>query len=223
VPLKFRQLTSVSKSCAAAMQRNSKIGVLQNRFATLRILLIRCDRDWNLRSKLTVAAEIRRLREQIELQNTVHCRIAMSSFNINALSDDECLVKYRFTKNDIGFISKLIPWDICLDHRGRMRNTRRRYRIHTVVATAILLHRLSTASRWVDVEGEFGKRSACLAEVFYHTLELFNSNFGTLIRTWPIELLRAGNRIREARIRERIPAAKCNRVYRCNRACNRNT
>jgi hypothetical protein len=115
----------------------------------------------------------------------------MSSFNINALSDEECLVKYRFTENDIGFISKLIPWDICLDHRGRMRTTRRRYRIHTVVATAILLRRLSTASRWVDVEGEFGKQSACLAEVFYHTLELFNSNFGTLIRTWPVELIQA--------------------------------
>jgi hypothetical protein len=116
-PHKFRQLTSVSKSCAAAMQRNSKIGVLQKRFSTLRIFLVRRERDWNLTSKLAVAAEIRRLREQIELQNTVRCRIAMLSFNINALSDEECLVKYRFTKNYIGFISKLIPWDSCLDHR----------------------------------------------------------------------------------------------------------
>jgi hypothetical protein len=188
---KFRQLTSVSKSCAAAMQRNSKIGVLQKRFSTLRIFLIRRERDWNLRSQLAVAAEIRRLREQIELQNTMRCRIAMSSFNINVLSDEECLVKYRFTRNDIGFISKLIPWDSCLDHRGRMRTTRRRYRIDTVEATAILLRRLSTVSRWVDVEGEFGKHSACLAEIFYHTLELFHSKFGTLIRTWPVELLQA--------------------------------
>jgi hypothetical protein len=105
------------------MKRNSKIGVLQKRFPTLRIFLIRRERDWNLRSKLAVAAEIRRLREQIELQNTMRCRIAMSSFNINALSDEECLVKYRFTRNDIGFISKLIPWDSCLDHRGRMSSS----------------------------------------------------------------------------------------------------
>jgi DDE superfamily endonuclease len=35
------------------------------------------------------------------------------------------------------------------------------------------------------------KHSACLAEIFYHALELFYSKFGTLIRTWPVEFLQA--------------------------------
>jgi transposase len=152
------------------------------------------------------------------LQNTVRCRIAMSFFNINALSNEECLVKNLFIKIYIGFISKLIPVESFLDHCGRMRNTRRRYRIDIVEATAILLRRLSTVSRWVDVEGEFGKHSACLAEIVYHALELFHSKFGTLIRTWPVERLQAQATEYEVRIREKIPAIKCHRVYRWNRA-----
>jgi hypothetical protein len=52
----------------------------------------------------------------------------------------------------------------------------------------ILLRRLSSPSRWVDLQTEFGKRSACLTEIFYHTLELFYSKFGPVIQTWPERL-----------------------------------
>jgi DDE superfamily endonuclease len=37
----------------------------------------------------------------------------------------------------------------------------------------------------VDVQFEFGKHSACITEIFYHTLELFHSKFGERILTWP--------------------------------------
>jgi hypothetical protein len=73
--------------------------------------------------------------------------------------------------------SGLIPWENYLDYHGRMRTRRRRYRIDPVEATAIFLRRLATVSRWVDVQDEFGKHSACLTEIFYHTIELFYSKF----------------------------------------------
>jgi hypothetical protein len=77
-------------------------------------------------------------------------------------------------RKDDGFISELIPWDQCLDEYGRMRTARRRSRIDPMEATSIFLRRLSTVARWVDVQEEFGKHTACLTEIFYHTLELFS-------------------------------------------------
>jgi hypothetical protein len=65
-----------------------------------------------------------------------------------------------------------------------MRTGRRRYCIDPVEATAIMLRRMATASHCVDVQFEFGKHSACLTDIFYHTLELFHSKFGERIMTW---------------------------------------
>jgi hypothetical protein len=56
-------------------------------------------------------------------------------------------------------------------------------------ATAVLLRRLSTVSHWVDLQEEFGKHSACLTEIFYHTLELVYSKFSPLMTTWPRVIL----------------------------------
>jgi hypothetical protein len=116
------------------------------------------------------------------------CRIVMTCFNISSLSDQECLVRYRLRRNDVGFISNLVPWEASLDQYGRMRTARRRYRIDPVEATAIFLRRLSSPICLVDIRDEFGKHITCLTEIFYHTLDLFYSKFGPRIQTWPEEL-----------------------------------
>jgi hypothetical protein len=151
----------------------------------MRSILILRNREWALRKKLPVAVEIRRLKNQVVLHDLPRCRILMHSFNINALSNQECLVRYLFTREDVGFISRLIPWELSLYEFGRMRTGRRHYCIYPVEATAIMPRRMATASRWVDVQFEFVKHSACLTEIFYHTLELFHSKFGEGIMTWP--------------------------------------
>jgi DDE superfamily endonuclease len=171
------------------MQRDEQCGVLSRRLATLSVFSELRDQEWTIRTKISVAVEISRLREQLRLRNTARCRIRKSFFNINSLSDHECLIRYRFKKKDIGFISDMIPWEAALDPNGRMRTARRRYRIDSVEATAILLRRLSSPSRWVDLQAEFGKHSACLTEIFYHTLELFYAKFGSVIQTWPERLV----------------------------------
>jgi hypothetical protein len=68
---------------------------------------------------------------------------------------------------------------------GRMRTGRRRYCIDPVDETVIMLRKMVTASRRADVQFEFGKHSACLTEIVYHTLELFHSKVGERIMTWP--------------------------------------
>ena len=172
------------------MQRDVQQGVLRKRLTVLQNFLILGKSENGLRVKLAVTAEIRRLQEQIELQKMARCRVLKSSFNINSLSDEECLIKFRFMRKDVGLISELIPWDKCLDEQGKMRTSRRRYRIDPMEATALLLRRLSTVSRCVDLQEEFGKHSACLNETFYHTLELFHSKFSPLVTTWPHEILK---------------------------------
>jgi hypothetical protein len=127
-----------------------------------------------LHSKLAVAFEISRIREQIQLQNVARCRVWASAFNIKALSDMECLNRYRFKRQDVGFVSDIIPWETALDPEGKMRIFGRRYRVDLVEATAIFLRRMATPSRWVDLQPEFGKHTAALSELFYNALELFS-------------------------------------------------
>jgi hypothetical protein len=136
-----------------------------------------------------VTAEIRRIQEQIKLQNMARLHVLQSSFNINSLSDEECLIKFRFMTKDVGFISELIPWDKCLDEHSRMRTARRRYRIDPMEATAIILRRLPTVSRWVDLQEEFGMAQCLPRGNFYHTIELFHSKLSPLVTTRPLGIL----------------------------------
>jgi nuclease HARBI1 len=70
-----------------------------------------------------------------------------------------------------------------------MRTSQKRYLVDPVEATAIVLGRLATASCWVDVEPEFGKHRSALSEIFYHTLDLSYSEFGSSLETWPESLV----------------------------------
>jgi hypothetical protein len=126
------------------MQRNEQQGILCRRLAAIRTVLILRNREWTLRTRLAVAVEIQRLKNQVVLHDLARCRILMHSFNINALSDQECLLRYLFTREDVGFISRLILWELSLDEFGRMRTGRRRYCIDPVEATAIMLRRMAT-------------------------------------------------------------------------------
>jgi hypothetical protein len=139
------------------MQRNDNCGILTRRRAALSVALGLRNYEWNLHSKLFVAIERCRILEQSQLQNAARCRVWASAFFINALSDRECLIRYRFKRQDVGFINDLIPWKTALDPQGKMRTMRRRYRVDPVEATAILLRRLATPSRWVDLQTEFWK------------------------------------------------------------------
>jgi hypothetical protein len=115
---------------------------------------------------------LRRLNEQLDLQHLARMKVLSSTFNLNSISDLPCLQRYRFTRKDFRFLADLIPWGKRLDHEGRMRTSQKRYLVDPVKATAIILRRLATASRWVDVESEFGKHRSALSEIFYHALEL---------------------------------------------------
>jgi hypothetical protein len=97
------------RSFPSKMQRDEQCGVLSRRLAALCVFSELRDREWTIRTKIAVSVEICRLLEQIELPSRARCRIWKSFFNINSLSDHECLVRYRFRRKDLGFISETIP------------------------------------------------------------------------------------------------------------------
>jgi hypothetical protein len=95
----------------------------------------------------TIVNELRRLREQIELQHLARIKVLSSTFKLNSIGDLQRLQRYRFTRKDVRFLADLIPWGKRLDHEGRMRTSQKRYLVDPVEATAIMLRRLATASR----------------------------------------------------------------------------
>jgi hypothetical protein len=127
--------------------------------------------------------ELRRLNEQLDLQHLARMKVLSSTFNLNFISDLQCLQRYRFTRKDIRFLADLIPWGKRLDHEGRMRTSQKRYLVDPVEATAITLRRLATASRWVDMESEFGKHRSALSEIF---IMRWSSSIANSDRLWKL-------------------------------------
>jgi hypothetical protein len=63
--------------------------------------------DKDLENNVAILSELRRLEEQIELQKLARKAMWASSFDFNVLSDLQCLQRYRFRSNDVGFIAAL--------------------------------------------------------------------------------------------------------------------
>jgi hypothetical protein len=63
------------------------------------------------------------------------------------LSDLQCLQRYRFRRNDVGFIAGLITWENGLDAEGKMRTSRKRNLVDPLESTAIMLRRHAMPSR----------------------------------------------------------------------------
>jgi hypothetical protein len=155
------------------MQYEEQQGTLVRMRRTLTSFLAWSLNDDDFVTNDAIVIELRRLGEQIKLQNLARMRVLTSTFNLNFISDLQYFQRYRYTRKDVRFLADLIPWGKCLDHEGRMRTSQKRYLVDPVDATAIMRRRLATVSRWVDVEPEFGKHHSALSEIFYHALELF--------------------------------------------------
>ena len=100
--------------------------------------------DDDLENHIAIASEIRRLKEQIELQALARKIVWDSPCNLNALSDQQCLQWYRFRRNNVGLIAGLIPWEEGIDYEGRMRTSQKRYLVDPLESIAILMRRLAT-------------------------------------------------------------------------------
>jgi hypothetical protein len=132
------------------MQYEEQLGTLVRKRRILTSFLVRSFDDDDFVTDYAIVNELRRLNEQLDLQNLARMKVLSSTFNLNSLSDLQCLQRYCFTRS-VRLLADLIPWGKRLDDEGRMRTSQKRYLVDPVEATAIMLRRLATASLWVDV------------------------------------------------------------------------
>lgn len=129
---------------------------------------------WGTTLKLPTVGTLGMLREahnseqDIKLLTRRSRHVHQVYFNLNILSELECVSKFRFEKRDIGTVVDGINW-----YEGVTK--RSRYRCDPVTATCVVLRKLAAPVRWFDVELEFGMRSSHLSEVFWEVVECFVS------------------------------------------------
>lgn len=95
--------------------------------------------------------------------------LSSTNFNINSLTVERFLTLFCFRPSKINTVSELTGWS-----SGRTK--RSRYEVTPFIATCIMLCRLSSPTRLVDIQPMYGMRSSALSEVFCEV-------FKTLIET----------------------------------------
>jgi nuclease HARBI1 len=165
------------------MQRNSQRSRVETQDRQLSLILRICFRRWGSGLRFWGIRKISELRHEIDLQNLHRSRVLSVRFDFSKLSDQQALIRFRFRKPHIEKIARLIPY--ALDMDGYLRTERRRYSATAIETTCILLRRLATPCRWVDLTTEFGRHPSNLSENFYHCLDTFYNTFRTLTEGWP--------------------------------------
>ena len=88
------------------------------------------------------------------------------SFNFNGYGDHDCLFGFRFRKAGVLNMIKAVTWPTT-----KRSTSRDRYAVSPNLATFLLLRRVSSPVRWVDLEFMFGKRVFQLSEICWEALE----------------------------------------------------
>lgn len=94
-------------------------------------------------------AQIATRKANEEYHNIVRMRIRSeeiraAQFNLNAISDYECLARYWFKRTDVGIISDMINFDEVTARNG--------YICERLTATCIFLHLIGTPIRWKELK-----------------------------------------------------------------------
>lgn len=100
--------------------------------------------------------------------------------NFMCMADDQMLSKFRICREEIPHIVKAVT---CNDDSGR--TSRNQYSKNPLLTTLIILRRLASPCRWIDLEILFGKHSSQLSEIFWEGIENMIESRGHLI-TGPI-------------------------------------
>lgn len=108
--------------------------------------------------------------------------IKHTNFNLNVFSVQRSLADFRFKPKEIGRISELVGFCGI--------TSRRRYYCCPVAATCIVLRRLATPTRWIDLEYLFGLKAPVMSEVFWECIESLIDNWGHVLSTFRTEFIR---------------------------------
>eukprot|EP00171_Calliarthron_tuberculosum_P001206 IDg1206t1 len=141
-------------------QKDFKLTVTQRKVARLRRLFRMALQTEQTQVQVRIHRQLRYALNDMGLIMQRSRTVTCSSFNLNAISDEQCLILFRFTKAEIPRIAHLVDWSSAVTSRNG-------YVCDPLTGTCILLRRLAFPSRWVDLEEMFGMHSSALSEVFY--------------------------------------------------------
>jgi len=102
---------------------------------------------------------------------------------------------FRFLPHHIGQLAALLELDVCF---GYPRN-----HVDAVECLCIMLRRLASPARWMDLEELFGRSRSALCAVFLASVDMFLSKWGHLLSEWRGDFMRE----RAPRFAARIEAA----------------
>ena len=105
-------------------------------------------------------------------------QITSVTFNLNVYSDLQALRDFRFRVHEIGRVAQLM-------HCETYSTKTNRYKTNPVLSCAIVLRRLSSPTRWLDLELVFGKSGSALNEIFWETIDFFIQKEGHLLAFRP--------------------------------------
>jgi nuclease HARBI1 len=146
--------------------------------------------------------EVRRLAASIRLQRLRSIDISTTQFNLNAWDHQSSLRDFRLLPSEIG--SKVAPFI----NFTRSHTRRSRYRVDPVFASCVVLRRLASPTRWMDLK-EFYRHPSQLSEIFWEVIEHIRDTKFHLIQDFREDLAQVmGDRYAE-RIAAKCPIDNC--------------
>lgn len=117
-----------------------------------------------------------RERREVVLRRQRSVSIASSdlSFNFNAMSWEDCHFNFRFNKEVILRMVRVMGW-------YRSSTLRNRYAVTPLLATCFSIRRVASPDRWRVAVRFFGKHASQLGEIFLEGMEVFLEKRGHLL------------------------------------------
>ena len=137
----------------------------------------------SLVDKVVLVRNYRRAQREAAISLDRQRRIRVTSFKLNAFSSQECLSLFRFRPADLGRLVDLLQIDVLFP--------RTRFSVGSIECFAIVLRRLASPARWVDLEELFGRSGAALCHIFYSTVWALMDKWGFLLCEWRVCFMRA--------------------------------
>ena len=124
----------------------------------------------------------RRAQREVTLLLVRSASVHASSFNLNAFSSEESLALFRFLPHHIGQLAALLELDVRFGYPS--------YHVDAVECICIMLRRLASPTRWMDLEQLFGRSRSALCAVFLASVDRFVSKWGRLLSEWRGDFMR---------------------------------
>ena len=113
-----------------------------------------------------IAEEQAQMNEALSRSHSIS--LSRFTFNFNSFNDSECVLYFCFNKANVTRMVDAISRPNTQSHTDRSRCA-----VYPILATCVILRRLSTPLIWKEIEHLFGKHASQLSEIFCKALEHF--------------------------------------------------